>query len=151
MGRDRIAKDQRYRAMAANHGRTRPELALASMIWRRGLRYYTAAGYKGRTSRALLGQPDLVFPHKRAVVFVDGCFWHGCPSCKGIPQQSGEFWRAKIERNVARDCRVTETLEADGWTVVRVLEHELRPVARLQATADALAARLHSMAGSRYR
>ena len=72
-------------------------------------------------------------------MFVDGCFWHGCPECGGIPTQSGEFWRAKIAQNVERDARTTYELELAGWKVIRIPEHELRRVEALEAAADALA------------
>ncbi len=63
--------------MSHNRGRTGPERALASELWRRGLRYLTYEGYKSISGKRLVGKPDLVFSRERIVVFVDGCFWHG--------------------------------------------------------------------------
>ena len=87
----------------------------------------------------LPGQPDMVLPRKRLVVFVDGCFWHGCPECDKRPEQSGEFWVEKINANRRRDRRVTAALEDEGWTVLRVPEHAVRTKESLAQTVDALA------------
>lgn len=130
---------QRHRAMASNRGRTKPEIALARALWRRGLRYLTAEGYHALTGRRLIGQPDIVFARHRLLVFVDGCFWHGCPQCKGIPQDSGKFWKEKIEENVKRDSVVTRRLSEQGWRVVRVPEHELRTKPSMEITVERVA------------
>ena len=132
--------EHRRRAMQANRGRTRPERALASRLWRKGLRYLTHKGYESKYNQKLPGHPDLVFPGKLLVIFVDGCFWHGCPSCKGIPERSGEFWANKILGNIARDARITSLLVERGWTVLRVPEHNLRTKSKLAQTAGALVA-----------
>src|SRR5260370_35100429 len=100
--------------MVANRGSTGPELALPHALWRRGLRYLTADGYRRLGGPRLSGHPDMVFVGRHVVVFVDGCFWHGCPQGKGIPKQSGAFWRRKIETNVARGPRVTAELRPQG-------------------------------------
>jgi DNA mismatch endonuclease (patch repair protein) len=143
----RVTVEQRRRAMAHNRGRTKPEIALASALWRRGLRYFTASGYRAVSDVRLPGAPDLVFPRKRVVVFVDGCFWHGCSLCGGFPT-GREFWDAKIRRTQERDQRYTAALEESGWRVVRVWEHDVRTKARREATADALADELRGAAAS---
>jgi DNA mismatch endonuclease (patch repair protein) len=74
----------------------------------------------------LAGKPDLVFAGKRVVVFLDGCFWHGCPNHYREPRSNAAYWRAKIERNVARDARVTQELVRDGWIVLRFWEHQVK-------------------------
>ncbi len=135
---DTLTKDQRRRIMQANRGRTQVERLFASALWRRGLRYLTPDGYRGRYGVRLKGSPDLIFPRRRVVAFVDGCFWHGCPDCHGIPTQSGQFWRQKIETNVKRDRVVTTELEQDGWKVIRVPEHNLRSRADVEAAAEIL-------------
>ncbi|MBI2925429.1 MAG: very short patch repair endonuclease [Verrucomicrobia bacterium] len=82
--------------------------------------------------------PDFVFRKRRTVIFVDGCFWHGCPQHATWPAHRAAWWRRKIEGNQARDRLVTRTLRKSGWHVVRVWEHELarkreeRLVARLR-------------------
>ncbi len=70
-------------------------------------------------------KPDFVFPARKLAVFVDGCFWHGCPLHATQPKQNAEFWRTKIARNQARDRLVTRTLRRAGWRVLRLWEHEL--------------------------
>src|SRR5206468_2301054 len=114
---DTMTPGQRLKAMRANRGRTRPERALAAMLWSQGLRYLTADGYKRRYGRILPGHPDLVFPKKRVTVFVDGCFWHGCPTCKRVPPTMTPFWLNKIQRNLERDRKVSEALQKQGWAV----------------------------------
>jgi DNA mismatch endonuclease (patch repair protein) len=80
-------------------------------------------------------RPDFVFRAIRLAVFVDGCFWHGCPLHATRPRQNADFWRDKIAANQVRDRLVTRTLRACGWRVLRFWEHELRPsrLARLSA------------------
>lgn len=70
--------------------------------------------------------PDFIFPRLRVAVFVDGCFWHGCPRHATQPKTNAKFWRDKIEGNRARDRLVTRQLHRSGWKVIRVWEHELR-------------------------
>lgn len=75
-------------------------------------------------------RPDFVFAARRLAVFVDGCFWHGCPRHGAQPKGNAAFWRAKFRRNQARDRRDTRRLRREGWTVLRLWEHELRAKAR---------------------
>src|SRR6185437_11874558 len=79
-----------------------------------------------RRNYRLFGRPDFVFPKKRVVVFVDGCFWHCCPQHRSQPVNNAEFWRRKLERNQRRDKLVNATLEREGWKVVRIWQHELK-------------------------
>jgi DNA mismatch endonuclease (patch repair protein) len=99
---------------------TRPERELRQELHRRGLRYRLHR-------RPLAGarrEADLVFSRERVAVFVDGCFWHGCPTHRTHPKRNGSFWFDKIESNRARDAE-TDTMLADaGWLAVRVWEHE---------------------------
>lgn len=99
---------------------TRPELEL-----RRQLRLAGARGYRIHR-KSLPGRPDISFGPARVAVFVDGCFWHGCPECFRMPRTRTEFWRQKIERNQARDARDQRALEAMGWTVLRYWECDVR-------------------------
>lgn len=135
---DVMTPEQRRLAMAHNRGRTCPELALASALWHRGLRYLTDDGYKNRYHQKLLGQPDIIFPRERIVIFIDGCFWHGCPQCDKNPGKSGDFWLNKINANVERDRKITACLEEETWTVIRVPEHDIRTRATLEHMADRL-------------
>ena len=123
---DVLTPAQRQLNMSRIRGKdTKPELAL-----RRGLH---ALGFRFRLHRKdLPGRPDLVFPSRRAVIFVHGCFWHGhgCPMCK-MPATRPEFWRAKIDGNHERDLKAVRALTAAGWRVLMVWECALRGPARL--------------------
>jgi DNA mismatch endonuclease, patch repair protein len=101
---------------------TAPELALRSALYRRGLRY--RKDHLVRCSGGLKVRPDVVFTRVRVAIFVDGCFWHSCPEHGRSPGRNTDYWGPKLRGNVARDRRVNEVLEADGWRVVRVWEHE---------------------------
>ncbi len=97
---------------------TGPEMRLRSHLWARGLRY--------RLHRTTpVGRPDLVFPGSRVAVYVDGCFWHGCPLHYVAPRTKRSFWASKLAKNVERDRLQTLGLEKRGWTVIRVWEHEV--------------------------
>jgi DNA mismatch endonuclease (patch repair protein) len=78
-----------------------------------------------RRGQRLPGKPDFTFRKERLCVFVDGCFWHGCPKCYRLPEANREYWAAKAERNRARDKLVRRELRQSGWRVMRVWEHEL--------------------------
>lgn len=78
-----------------------------------------------RRNYPLPGKPDFVFPKERIAVFVDGCFWHGCPTHATWPKQNAEFWRAKILGNQRRDRSVNRLLRKAGWHVLRIWEHSL--------------------------
>jgi DNA mismatch endonuclease (patch repair protein) len=87
---------------------------------------FRALGITGwRRKAAVLGKPDFVFPKLRLAVFVDGCFWHGCPLHATRPKTNAKFWRGKIATNQTRDRLVTRTLRREGWRVARFWEHEL--------------------------
>lgn len=94
-----------------------PEVALRRELHRRGLRFRKHVS-------GLPGRPDLVFSRVRLVVFLDGCFWHRCPTHATAPKNNSDWWRAKLEANVERDLRQTVQLQEAGWTVLRVWEHE---------------------------
>ena len=99
---------------------TEPELLLRRELHRLGLRY--------RVDHALPGMPrrraDILFTRAKVAVFVDGCFWHGCPEHKTAPANNAAWWSAKLARNVERDRETDEHLSSRGWTVLRVWEHE---------------------------
>ena len=116
---DVLSPDQRRRCMAHNRGNdTGPELALRSLCWAIGLRY--------RLKTKLIGKPDFVFLRERVAVFIDGCFWHGCPIHYSAPTTRRIFWREKLEANQKRDAIVTKALAESGWLVLRFWEHELK-------------------------
>lgn len=111
--------DQRSFNMSKIRGsNTKPELALRKALWRLGVRY--------RLSSSTVGKPDLILVKWRAVVFVDGCFWHVCPKHIKWPRTNAEFWEKKLAANVARDKAITKALQRDGWLVLRIWEHDVR-------------------------
>jgi DNA mismatch endonuclease (patch repair protein) len=95
------------------------ELLLASLLRRNGI-------WGWRRHAEIKGRPDFSFRRTKVAVFVDGCFWHCCPKCGNMPANNREFWRVKLGKNKARDKLVNTTLRAQGWSVLRVWEHELR-------------------------
>lgn len=96
---------------------SRPEMALRRELFKRGLRYRVHSG-------SLPGRPDVVFTRARIAVFVDGCFWHGCRQHGRSPEHNRDWWMQKIAANQRRDRRNARRLRAQGWSVVRVWEHE---------------------------
>jgi DNA mismatch endonuclease (patch repair protein) len=78
-----------------------------------------------RRNQPLFGRPDFTFRRERVVVFVDGCFWHGCPKCYKRPGSNQEFWDTKIGNNRKRDRLVNRELRHEGWKVVRIWQHQL--------------------------
>jgi DNA mismatch endonuclease (patch repair protein) len=74
----------------------------------------------------LPGKPDFAFPKQKVAVFVDGCFWHGCPKCYTRPKTNRAFWDRKREQNMARDRRVDRQLRRQGWKVIRIWQHSLQ-------------------------
>ena len=76
--------------------------------------------------QGILGTPDFFFPEFQFSIFVDGCFWHGCPMCGRRSKSRTDYWDKKLELNIARDGKVNAALESRGYKVLRVWEHELR-------------------------
>jgi DNA mismatch endonuclease (patch repair protein) len=99
---------------------TCPEVALRFLIHRLGLRY----AIDGRPVASVGRRADLVFRSARVAVFVDGCFWHGCPDHATWPKNNAQWWRAKIRSNRSRDRDTDELLKRNGWLSIRVWEHE---------------------------
>lgn len=95
------------------------ELAIRSAVHQRGLRFRVDWTLPGTRKRA-----DLAFVAARVVVFVDGCFWHGCPQHATWPKRNAAWWRNKIETNIRRDRDTDAFLTAAGWKVLRFWEHE---------------------------
>ena len=95
---------------------TLPELSLRRALWARGFRYRIHYGKE---------KIDIAFPVKKVAVFVDGCFWHGCPIHSHLPKSNKEYWLPKLKKNVERDKENTKKLQEDGWKVLRFWEHEL--------------------------
>lgn len=115
-------KESTSRAMSANRGRdTKPEIQLRKALWSAGLK-----GYRIHWKN-LPGRPDIAFTKKHVAVFVNGCFWHRCPTCRlPLPKSHQKFWHEKFERNVKRDKMKVKQLRAAGWTVVTVWECQIK-------------------------
>ena len=121
---DIFAKNKRSSIMAAIHSSGGAPETIAARLFRR-------AGIRGwrRQNRRLPGKPDFTFQPERLAIFIDGCFWHQCPSCKRrlMPRSNKAFWIKKLAANVRRDRRVNRELRLLDWHVLRVWEHALRP------------------------
>jgi DNA mismatch endonuclease (patch repair protein) len=117
---DVFTRDKRSAVMARirGSGNKDTELRMISIF-----RAHRITGW--RRNFGAPGRPDFVFVSKKVAVFVDGCFWHGCPKHATWPKQNAEFWRTKILGNQRRDRAVGRLLKKAGWRVVRIWEHEL--------------------------
>ena len=105
-------------AKVRSEGNRTTELRLVRLF-----RQYKIVGW--RRHWPVTGKPDFVFPGSRLAVFVDGCFWHGCPRHGTRPKQNAKFWAEKINRNKTRDRKINRLLRSQGWRVLRIWEHEL--------------------------
>ncbi|MGW4383655.1 very short patch repair endonuclease [Kitasatospora sp. NPDC004531] len=99
---------------------TAQELAVRRLLYASGLRYRVNARVPGMPRRTV----DILFLGPRVAVFLDGCFWHGCPEHTTSPKANAEWWRTKLDRNITRDRETTDHLTAEGWTVLRFWEHQ---------------------------
>jgi DNA mismatch endonuclease (patch repair protein) len=81
--------------------------------------------------KGIFGKPDFAFLEKRIAIFVDSCFWHGCRAHLRMPGSNVEYWTAKFDRNRQRDKKCREVLESQGWTVLRIWEHEMKAMPRV--------------------
>ncbi|HEY7427023.1 MAG TPA: very short patch repair endonuclease [Gemmataceae bacterium] len=100
-------------------GNRTTEVRFRAMLVRAGIRGWTMQ------TKGIKGKPDFYFPDNKVAVFLDGCFWHGCPQCGHVPRVNRPFWKAKIERNQRRDRETNELLLQTGIQAVRFWEHEL--------------------------
>lgn len=142
---DWLTPEQRSRNMSAirSKGNRTTEQALRYRLVRAGIRGWVLH------SADLPGRPDFVFRDRRLAVFVDGCYWHGCPKCYRPPESNASYWSEKLRRNKARDRKVNRLLRQDGWTVVRFWEHDVKKspakvIARIQELTKPLVRRAHA-------
>ena len=117
---DHVSKKVRSKIMAAirSRGNATTELSLGKLLWANDLKGY-------RKHWPVVGKPDFAWPGRKVAVFVDGCFWHGCPKHATKPKNNAAFWRRKFAANQTRDRFVTRALQRAGWRVLRIWEHEL--------------------------
>jgi len=99
---------------------TNAELAVRRLLHAAGLRYRVEYPVPGMARRRI----DVAFTRTKVAVLIDGCFWHGCPEHATQPKANAEWWRKKLDRNMARDLETTQHLTSQGWTVLRFWEHE---------------------------
>jgi DNA mismatch endonuclease (patch repair protein) len=123
---DVFTKEKRSEIMSAvrSQGNARTEMRAISIMREHGLR-----GWRRRYP--LFGKPDFVFPKARIAVFIDGCFWHACPTHGKLPATNRIFWSNKLQRNTDRDRVVAATLRVKGWRVIRIWQHELGDTERV--------------------
>lgn len=128
---DVFTKKKRSQVMSSIRGRGNKgtELLMAALLRKNMIRGW-------RRHLDLPGRPDFSFRSKRLAVFVDGCFWHGCPRCYQAPKQNAAFWRRKIDSNRRRDRQVKSLLTRRGWAVLRIWE------CRLARTPDAVISKI---------
>ena len=116
---DRLTPAERSWLMSRIRSKeTSPEMLFRKALWTAGLRY--------RLKTKLPGKPDLVFPSAKVAVFVDGCFWHGCPQHGKVPKSNQGFWVKKFTKNIARDLADNAALSAQGWLALRFWEHDIQ-------------------------
>lgn len=136
---DTMTPEQRHKIMSQVHSKnTGPERAVRHALWHKGYRYRI-------NDKRLPGSPDLVLPKYRAVIFINGCFWHGHRGCTKyvVPKTNAGFWKEKIARNIARDELNAQRLDTLAWTVITVWECELSKknldatIARIEADLQA--------------
>ncbi len=130
-----LTPESSHRLARVRQKDTGAEMALRRAMHRNGLRY--------RVDYEVLKKPrrvaDIAFPGRRIAIFVDGCFWHGCPEHASWPKRNADFWRQKIEANRRRDIDTNERLKDLGWTVLRFWSHE-PPDAAAHVVMQAIAA-----------
>ncbi len=114
---DRISREKRSEIMSRIRSRdTGPEMKLRKILMGTHLRFHPSG---------ITGNPDFAHKGEKVAVFIDGCFWHGCPEHFRMPKSNIGFWEEKITRNRRRDMEVTRMLRGMGWIVVRIWEHDI--------------------------
>lgn len=122
---DWLTRTQRSRNMASIRSIGN---ATTEKVFLRLLREAGVSGWRRHVS--LPGRPDFTFRARRLAIFLDGCFWHGCPRCYRLPEDNRKYWSKKLLMNRRRDCRHTRNLRCLGWKVLRIWEHSLKTPAQ---------------------
>ncbi len=135
---DKVDKTTRSRVMAAvrSRGNKSTERRMMKLLREHGLKGW-------RRHLPLPGTPDFCWPKLKVVLFVDGCFWHGCPRCRRAPKSNQAFWDSKVAENRGRDRRADRALRKLGWSVLRVWECRLNAPATLRRIKRHLVNRGH--------
>lgn len=117
---DKFSKQTRSKIMSSIRGKnTKPELVIRKILWKNGCRYRIH-------DKKIVGKPDIVFKEKKLVVFIDGCFWHACPSCYVEPKTNITFWKNKIKQNKIRRKLVKIEIKKIKWNILEFWEHEIK-------------------------
>ena len=121
-GKFKNVSEKRSKAMGAvkGSGNKTTEVRFRLALVRNGIK-----GWKVRP-KGIIGSPDFIFFKKKIIIFVDGCFWHGCPKCGHIPKTNNSFWSKKFERNKSRDRKNNRNLRREGYKVLRFWEHDIK-------------------------
>ena len=119
---DNLTPEDRKKTMRAVKGKgTKLEQRFFSTL--AGMRI---SGWKKNVSE-IIGKPDVVFPNQKIAIFIDGCFWHGCPICqRKLPKTNRKYWKQKIKRNISQAKSVNKELLQNDWKVFRIWEHEMK-------------------------
>lgn len=133
---DRVTQQVRSKIMSlvGSRGNRTTERRMSSLLWSTGLRGY-------RKHWRATGTPDFAWPRLKVALFVDGCFWHGCPHCCRYSKSNKSFWRLKVRNNRGRDKRIAATLRREGWGVIRVWECKVGKVGTLRRIRRVLVSR----------
>lgn len=116
---DTVTREKRSQIMRAIRSKdAKIEIALRKELWKRGLRYR-------KHFSGLMGKPDIVFVKDKIAIFIDSCFWHGCPYHCRMPHSSRAYWNSKIKRNKKRDKEVNKWYKANRWKIFRFWEHTI--------------------------
>ena len=108
-----------FKTMSGNRGKdTKLELTVRKALWKDGYHYR-------KNNRSLLGTPDISFPSLKIVIFLDSCYWHGCPIHFKMPKTNTAFWSQKIKRNIERDNEISNHYLEEKWILLRFWEHEV--------------------------
>lgn len=144
---DTLDRETRSRVMSAvrRTGNRSTELALMTV-----LKVGRISGWRRHIT--LIGNPDFAWPKLKMVVFVDGCFWHGCPTHCRMPKSNQLYWRKKVGANITRDRKISRLLRKRGWAVLRIWEHELGsdPSGTLKRIKRMVSVRTQRMAAVRH-
>jgi DNA mismatch endonuclease, patch repair protein len=116
---DTVSKEQRRKNMQAIKSRSKLEDVVTKELWKRGIRYR-------KNVKSLLGKPDIAIKKYKIAVFIDSCFWHGCPLHGNMPKSNIGYWKRKLERNKERDKEVNMHYAEKNWHVLRIWEHEIK-------------------------
>lgn len=135
---DVFTTDKRSAVMARIRSRGNRDTELRMILL---FRLYGLTGWRRHLD--LPGRPDFAFRRQRLAIFIDGCFWHGCPQHFRMPKSRRDYWSAKIASNRLRDRRVTRELRRRGWAVIRLWEHDITNKASLR-TMTKLRDRIHA-------